>query len=117
VLPSNRTEADFKVRRDQRDRTAQKYALWEAGERLPSQRPNSIVRWICGKAFDQRLVPHFDPILPARRCATDSASGKLLLQLATFESGPKQERAASGQTSAAVLSFMWSWLKNFESSN
>jgi hypothetical protein len=41
VFLSNRTEADFQEWRDQRDTTARKYALWEAGERLPSQRPIS----------------------------------------------------------------------------
>jgi hypothetical protein len=38
VFLSNRTEADFQEWRDQCDWTARKYALWEAGERLPSQR-------------------------------------------------------------------------------
>jgi hypothetical protein len=27
------------------------YALWEAGERLPSRQPNSIMRCTCGEAF------------------------------------------------------------------
>jgi hypothetical protein len=66
VFLSNRTDADFQEWRDQRDRTAaRKYALWDAGERLPSQRPNSMMRCTSGKAFDgHRLeenlihVPH-----------------------------------------------------------
>jgi hypothetical protein len=33
---AKRTEADFQAWRDQRDRTAQKYAMWERGERFPS---------------------------------------------------------------------------------
>jgi len=35
VFLSNRTEADFQEWRDARDWTARKYAMWEAGERLP----------------------------------------------------------------------------------
>jgi hypothetical protein len=34
VFLSNRTEADFQAWRDQRDWTARKYALWDAGKRL-----------------------------------------------------------------------------------
>jgi hypothetical protein len=48
VFLSRRTEADFQEWRDQRDRTARKYALWKAGERLPSQQPNSMMRCACG---------------------------------------------------------------------
>src|SRR5882757_5687500 len=36
VFLSNRTEADFQAWRDERDWTARKYALWEAGNRLPA---------------------------------------------------------------------------------
>src|SRR5712671_5995285 len=41
VFLSNRTEADFQAWRDQRDWTARKYALWDAGKRLepPSYGP------------------------------------------------------------------------------
>jgi hypothetical protein len=74
VFLSNRTEADFQEWRDQRDRIARKYALWEAGEQLPSQRPNSMMRCICGKAFDShRLeeslihVPHLSAAHEIRR--------------------------------------------------
>jgi hypothetical protein len=52
VFLDNRTEADFQAWRDQRDRTAAKYAAWERGERLPSQRPNSMMRCPCGVRFD-----------------------------------------------------------------
>jgi hypothetical protein len=38
VFLSKRTEVDFQEWRDQRDWTARKYAMWEAGEGLPSQR-------------------------------------------------------------------------------
>jgi hypothetical protein len=34
----NRTAADFQAWRDQRDWTARRYALWDAGERLPPAR-------------------------------------------------------------------------------
>jgi hypothetical protein len=37
VFLSKRTEVDFQAWRDQRDWTARKYAMWERGERLPSQ--------------------------------------------------------------------------------
>jgi hypothetical protein len=35
VFLSNRTKADFQAWRDARDWTARKYALWDAGKRLP----------------------------------------------------------------------------------
>jgi hypothetical protein len=35
----NRTDADFQEWRDQEAWTARKYAMWKAGERLPSQHP------------------------------------------------------------------------------
>lgn len=34
IFLSNRTEADFQEWRDQRDWTAKKYALWDAGKKL-----------------------------------------------------------------------------------
>jgi hypothetical protein len=44
VFLSHRTEADFQEWREQRDWTARKYAMWEAGERLASQWPTRIMR-------------------------------------------------------------------------
>ncbi len=41
VFLSKRTVADFQAWREQRDWTARKYAMWERGERLPSQAPKS----------------------------------------------------------------------------
>jgi hypothetical protein len=38
LFSAKRTDADFQAWRDQRDWTARKYALWDAGERLPSAR-------------------------------------------------------------------------------
>src|SRR5882762_5025980 len=52
VFLSNRTEADFQAWRDARDWTARKYAMWERGERLPSQNPNSMMTCPCGEFFD-----------------------------------------------------------------
>jgi hypothetical protein len=56
VFLSKRTEADFQEWRKQRDWTARKYAMWEAGERLPSQRPTSIMRCTCGDSFDSHRL-------------------------------------------------------------
>jgi hypothetical protein len=46
------TEAHYQRWRHARDRTAEKYAMWERGERLPSQRPNSWMGCPCGERFD-----------------------------------------------------------------
>jgi hypothetical protein len=35
IFLAKRTEADFQAWRDDRDRTAEKYALWDSGQRLP----------------------------------------------------------------------------------
>jgi hypothetical protein len=42
VFLSTRTEGDFQAWRDARDWHEHKYAMWERGELLPSQRPNSM---------------------------------------------------------------------------
>ena len=39
---AKRTEADYQAWRDQQDWAARKYAMWKAGELLPSQKPNSM---------------------------------------------------------------------------
>jgi hypothetical protein len=55
---SKRTEADFQAWRDQRDWTARKYALWDAGKRLepPSYGPGKpcsrFMKCPCGEVFD-----------------------------------------------------------------
>jgi hypothetical protein len=56
VFLVKRTEADFQAWREQRDWTARKYALWKTGERLPSQRPNSLMRCACGEVFDSHRL-------------------------------------------------------------
>ena len=40
VFSATRTEADYQAWRDQRDRTERKYAMWDRGERFPSQQPS-----------------------------------------------------------------------------
>jgi hypothetical protein len=52
VFLANRTEADFQAWRHQRDQTADKYAMWVRGEKLPSQIPSSMMRCPCGERFD-----------------------------------------------------------------
>jgi hypothetical protein len=52
VFLSKRTEPDFQEWRDHRDSTAQKYAAWARGEKMPSQMPNSMMRCPCGEMFD-----------------------------------------------------------------
>ena len=51
LLP-NLSETSFQQWRDQRDQTERKYAMWECGELLPSQRPNSMMTCPCGQRFD-----------------------------------------------------------------
>jgi hypothetical protein len=48
----------FAGRRDQRDWTERKYAMWETGEKMPSQKPNSLMRCPCGETFDSHLLEH-----------------------------------------------------------
>lgn len=55
VFLANRTEADFQAWRDERDWTDRKYAMWERGERLPSQIPTSLMRCRCGETFDSHV--------------------------------------------------------------
>jgi hypothetical protein len=43
VFLSRRTEADFETWRAQRDWTERKYAMWQASERMPSQKPSSKI--------------------------------------------------------------------------
>ena len=43
VFLADRTEADFQSWRDDRDWHTRKYAMWERGEKLPTQKPNCAV--------------------------------------------------------------------------
>jgi hypothetical protein len=58
VFFSNRTEADFREWRLQQDWTARKYAMWKAGEKLPSQTPSSLMRCSCDETFDSHQLEH-----------------------------------------------------------
>jgi hypothetical protein len=57
VFLANRTEADFQEWRDSRDWHARKYAMWERGEKMPSQIPTSIMGCPCGERFDSHDPP------------------------------------------------------------
>ncbi|MCP1968282.1 hypothetical protein AB7M49_005936 [Bradyrhizobium elkanii] len=46
------TEEHFQTWRDQRDWIARKRAMWARGEKLPSERPSSLMRCSCGATFD-----------------------------------------------------------------
>lgn len=52
VFLAGRTDADFQAWRDQRDWTERKYAMWQRGELLPSQKPGTMMRCPCGERFD-----------------------------------------------------------------
>jgi hypothetical protein len=75
VFLSNRTEADFKAWREQRDWTERKYALWDAGKKLeppgygPGKPCSRFRKCRCGEVFDmhrleQNLmhVPHITAV-------------------------------------------------------
>jgi hypothetical protein len=56
-LPGAR-RPDYQAWRDQRDWTARKYAMWERGERMPSQKSNSLMRCACAETFDSHRLAH-----------------------------------------------------------
>jgi hypothetical protein len=56
VFLANRTQADFRAWRDQRDWTARKYETWTTGEKLPLQEPSSMIRCPCGEMFDSHRL-------------------------------------------------------------
>jgi hypothetical protein len=56
VFLAKRTEADFQTWRDQQDWTARKYAMWQAGEKLPSQKPTTLMKCVCGQQFDSHRI-------------------------------------------------------------
>ncbi|MHC6151191.1 hypothetical protein [Bradyrhizobium elkanii] len=71
------TEADFQAWRDHRDWIARKQAMWDRGEKLPSQQPSSLMRCPCGATFDshrpaesQIHTPHHLRCAKARRNST-----------------------------------------------
>ena len=40
------------------DWTERKYAMWERGERMPSQMPSSLMTCSCGETFDSHRLEH-----------------------------------------------------------
>jgi hypothetical protein len=52
ALLARRTEADFQAWRDDRDWHERKYGMWGRGEKMPSQKPNSLMRCACGATLD-----------------------------------------------------------------
>jgi hypothetical protein len=56
VFLAKRTEANFQAWRDEQDWTARKYAMWDAGEKLPTQKPSSLMRCPCGEVFDSHRL-------------------------------------------------------------
>ena len=85
VFLSNRTEADFQAWRDQRDWTARKYALWDAGKRLepPSYGPGKpcsrFMKCPCGEVFDmhgpEEVLVHL-PHITAAGAKANAASAR-----------------------------------------
>jgi hypothetical protein len=51
------TEEDFDRWRHARDWTARKYAMWKAGEKMPSQKPNTLMRCPCGETLIVTIHP------------------------------------------------------------
>jgi hypothetical protein len=82
VFLSKRTESDFQAWRDQRDWTARKYALWDAGKKLPPNerepgKPCSRFRKCpCGVVFDmhgtEEVFLHVPHITMAERASQAS---------------------------------------------
>ncbi|WP_431016695.1 hypothetical protein [Bradyrhizobium pachyrhizi] len=50
------TEAHFQTWRNQRDWIARKQAMSARGEKLPSERPSSLMRCPCGTTFDSHIL-------------------------------------------------------------
>ena len=58
IFLSNRTDANFAEWRHQQEWTERKYAMWESGEKLPSRRPNAMMRCPFGGTFDSHRLDH-----------------------------------------------------------
>jgi hypothetical protein len=52
VFFARRSEADFEASRRDRASTAWKYAMWDAGCKLPTQMADGRSRWFCGAEID-----------------------------------------------------------------
>jgi hypothetical protein len=56
ILPTH-TEADFQEWRDQHHFTAWKYAMWDAGMKMPTQLPTGQSGCYCGASIDIASIP------------------------------------------------------------
>jgi hypothetical protein len=56
VFLAKRTEADFQAWRDHQDWIDRKYAMWKRGERMPTQKPSSLMTCPCGQVFDSHRL-------------------------------------------------------------
>ena len=72
-----RSEADFQSWRDQEAWTERKYAMWERGERLPSQKPNSLMTYPCGDVFDSHRLEQTAIHVPHISAAERALAGVL----------------------------------------
>jgi hypothetical protein len=66
------TEGAFEEWRRQRDFTKEKYASWDRGERMPSQKPSSMMRCPCGEMFDNHRLEHTLIYVPHITATVDS---------------------------------------------
>jgi hypothetical protein len=48
IFSAKRTEADYQAWRDNRDLTAWRYAMWDAGMKMPTQTLDGTARCFCG---------------------------------------------------------------------
>jgi hypothetical protein len=56
VFSAKRTEADYEAWRNQRDQTAWKYAMWDAGMKMPAQMSDGVARCFCGATITIRSM-------------------------------------------------------------
>jgi hypothetical protein len=75
---SKRTEADFQAWRDERDWTARKYAMWDAGKRLPANewepgKPGStFMKCPCGDIFNSHCLEENLVHVPHSSCGAQT---------------------------------------------
>jgi len=56
VFSATRTDADFAAYRQQRAMTAWKYAMWDAGCKMPTQVPDGRAQCFCGAEIDMATM-------------------------------------------------------------
>jgi hypothetical protein len=88
VFLAKRTDADFQEWRDHRDSTAQKYAAWARGEKLPARLPSSTMRCPCGELFDSH-----DPAGSYQHLLARIAMTRALRHHHEPEPAPRRKRA------------------------